>query len=266
MAFSLTWLPDVLKAAGLKVAECPGWQNRGRAEMGTVKGVLCHHTATAGTSGNMPTLNVLINGRGDLPGPLSQLGLGRDGTFYIIAAGRCNHAGAGSWMGITAGNSSFIGIEAEHPGVASVPWPAVQVDAYCRGVAAILEHIGKGPEFCAGHKEYALPAGRKSDPNLDMDGFRRKVADIMNGVTPAPMLIPKVEPGKPANVARPTLRRGENNDPALVKIVQAKVGVSPDGKFGPKTEAAIRASQAAQGAVPDGIVGPKTWKMIDAAV
>jgi len=38
-------------------------------------------------------------------------------------------------------------------------------DAYQRGVAAILTHIGQGPEFCAGHKEYALPPGRKSLKN-----------------------------------------------------------------------------------------------------
>lgn len=47
------------------------------------------------------------------PGPHAQLGLGRDGTFYIIAAGRCNHAGKGNWKGVTDGNGFFIGIEAE---------------------------------------------------------------------------------------------------------------------------------------------------------
>src|SRR5580700_4344959 len=51
------------------------------------------------------------------PGPLAQLGLGRDGTFYVVAAGRCNQAGQGSWQGVTTGNSSFIGIEAENTGL-----------------------------------------------------------------------------------------------------------------------------------------------------
>ena len=111
MVFSLTWLPGVLKAAGLKVAEVDGWRSRGRAEMGTVRGVICHHTAGSAT-GNMPTLDLLIKGRSDLSGPLAQLGLGRDGTYYVIAAGRANHAGVGRWRGIDTGNSSFIGIEA----------------------------------------------------------------------------------------------------------------------------------------------------------
>ena len=44
MAFSLTWMPAVLLEAGLKVAEVPGWQGRGRAEMGTVLGVMVQHS------------------------------------------------------------------------------------------------------------------------------------------------------------------------------------------------------------------------------
>ena len=92
MAFSLTWLPKVLLDAGVKVAEQPGWKTRGRGDVGVVKGIICHHTAGAKT-GNMPSLGVVTNGRSDLPGPLAQLCLGRDGTFFVVAAGRCNHAG-----------------------------------------------------------------------------------------------------------------------------------------------------------------------------
>jgi peptidoglycan hydrolase-like protein with peptidoglycan-binding domain len=265
MAFSLLWLPDVLINAGLKVAESPGWKDRGHGDMGTVLGVLCHHTATPGkNSGNMPTLDTLIKGRPDLSGPLSQLGLGRDGTYYIVAAGKCYHAGAGMWKGVTSGNMNFIGIEAENTGGHDdTPWPAVQIDAYHRGAAAILKHIGKGAEFCAGHKEYALPRGRKSDPDFDMNAFRAAISDILNGTAQAPVLIPDSTPATTDQPARATLRRGLNNNPALVKIVQTKLGLTADGSFGPNTEAAIRAFQSANGVVPDGIVGPKTWAMID---
>jgi peptidoglycan hydrolase-like protein with peptidoglycan-binding domain len=265
MAFSLTWLPDVLINAGLKVAESPGWETRGHGDMGQVLGILCHHTATPGkNSGNMPTLNTLIKGRPDLSGPLAQLGLGRDGTYYIVAAGKCFHAGAGMWRGVTTGNTNFIGIEAENTGGPDdTPWPAVQLEAYHRGVAAILKHIGRGADFCAGHKEYALPAGRKSDPDFNMNVFRQAVADILTGVTPAPVLIPAEAPATATKPARATLRRGLDNDPELVKIVQAKLGLTADGSFGPNTEAAVRAFQNQQGAIPDGIVGPKTWLLID---
>ncbi|MDQ0320358.1 hypothetical protein QO002_002496 [Pararhizobium capsulatum DSM 1112] len=130
MAYSLIWLPEVLRQAGLKVAETDGWANRGRAEMGRVRGVMCHHTGSSGL-GNMPTLGMLKTGRGGqnpLPGPLSQLGLGRDGTYYIVAAGRANHAGGGNWRTLTTGNSSFIGIEAENGGTRADKWPDVQMD------------------------------------------------------------------------------------------------------------------------------------------
>ena len=210
--------------------------------------------------GNMPSLRTLIDGRSDLPGPLAQLGLGRDGTFYVIAAGRCNHAGAGEWRGVTTGNSSFIGIEAENTGKhGDFPWPDVQINCYRRGVAAILQHIGCGSEFCAGHKEYALPKDRKNDPLFDMNAFRADVAAIMNGLAPTPILIPSVEP---VGRGRPTLRRGAFGD--LVRAIQARFGVEADGAFSALTEAAVRHFQRDHKLVPDVIVGPKTWVALDA--
>jgi peptidoglycan hydrolase-like protein with peptidoglycan-binding domain len=264
MIFSLTWLPGVLREADLKVALVDGWESRGRGDVGPIDGVICHHTAGP-KAGNMPSLNTLINGRSDLPGPLSQLGLGRDGTYYVIAAGRCNHAGAGTWEGISTGNSSFIGIEGENTGLADDPWPDVQIDAYRRGVAAILKHVGHGEEFCCGHKEYALPNGRKDDPRFDMDAFRAAVAGIIAGTTPPPTLIPAAEPTAPpgARTGRPTQRRGAQGE--LVSQIQRGVGVAADGNFGADTEAAVREFQRKLGLVPDGIVGPKTWRAIDAA-
>src|SRR5262252_7633372 len=113
MANSLIWLPNVLKAAGLNVTLVDGWENRGRGDVGQIFGILCHHTAGPKT-GNIPSLDILIKGRQDLPGPLAQLGLARDGTYFIIAAGKCNHAGPGNWKGVTNGNTHFIGIEAEN--------------------------------------------------------------------------------------------------------------------------------------------------------
>lgn len=178
MTFALSWLPIVLKSAGLAVVEETGWATRGHGDMGFVKGILLHHTAGS-PNANMPSLQTLINGRPDLPGPLSQLGLGRDGTYYVICAGKGYHAGQGAWQGIVNGNEQMIGIEAENTGIPSDLWPQVQMDAYVKGCVAILKHIGGHSIMCAGHKEYALPHGRKDDPSFDMDAFRLKVHNLL---------------------------------------------------------------------------------------
>ncbi len=264
MVDSLLWMPRVLLDAGLKIAEVDGWQGRGHGPMSAVLGVMCHHTAGPHT-GNMPSLRILIDGRPDLAGPLAQLGLGRDGTFYIVAAGRCWHAGPGEWRGITAGNSHFIGIEAENTGKSDdTPWPTVQLDAYACGAAAILAHLGRGADDCAGHKEFARPSGRKPDPNFDMAAFRVQVAGFMAGTLVPRSAIPAREtPGTdPTRPPRATLRRGASGE--MVTYLQGKLALpNPDGIFGPRTEAAVREFQRSHGAVPDGIVGPRTWQLLD---
>jgi putative chitinase len=53
-----------------------------------------------------------------------------------------------------------------------------------------------------------------------------------------------------------TLREGSKGE--LVKRMQAVLGVSADGDFGPGTERAVKAWQAKNGLSADGIVGPKT--------
>jgi hypothetical protein len=266
MNFSLMWLPSVLKAAGLQVSLVEGWESRGRREAGPIRGVLCHHTAVASTK-NMPTLGSLVNGRKAEPGrkalagPLAHLGLGRDGTFYVIAAGSCNHAGEGQWLGFNNGNVNFIGIEAENDGIGE-PWPEVQMEAYWRGVAAILMHERLDVSRCAGHKEYA-PVRKPTDPNFDMNVFRLNVASVMNGTAPSPELIPPFEPpphaGAPAG--RPTLLRGNTGE--LVLQLQRMLATGADGVFGSITEAAVREFQRQHALVPDGRVGPKTWSVLD---
>ena len=256
--FSLTWLAQVLLDAGLKVSEVDGWKSRGRGEVGPIKGVMCHHTATAASApGNMPTLRMLIDGRSDLPGPLAQLGLGRDGTFYVIAAGRCNHAGAGSWQGLTAGNTSFIGIEAENSGLPDNPWPAVQIDAYEHGVAALLKKVRANAIMCCGHKEYATPPGRKRDPSFEMKPFRMNVAAIMSGSAPAASVIPASD-----GTGRPTLRRNATGE--AVRTLQTALHIAVTGTFDGATEAAVRDFQRSKGLVADGIVGPRSWSMLAA--
>ena len=81
-------------------------------------------------------------------------------------------------------------------------------------------------------------------------------------IAPAPAGAPGVDmlgggglvfayPGNP-------VRRG-SADKAAVALVQAIVGAKPDGDFGPKTEALVKAWQTKNGLKTDGVVGPVTW-------
>lgn len=47
-----------------------------------------------------------------------------------------------------------------------------------------------------------------------------------------------------------------------VKKLQVKLGVDPIGKFGPKTDTAVKSWQSANGLTPDGIVGDATWSKL----
>lgn len=187
----LLWLADVLRNAGLSVREIPGWESRGHGDIGDILGVLLHHTAGPAT-GNYPSEQVVVNGRPDLEGPLANLGLARDGTWIVIAAGIAWHAGTGSipWCPTDQGNQHLIGIEAESTGLGPSPngdWTAAQRDSYPRGVAALLKHLNLPATRTIGHKEWAPT--RKIDPAFwDMDAFRAQVNTLMT------------EPPKPGGV------------------------------------------------------------------
>lgn len=258
-----TWLADVLRGAGLKVVEHAGWQTRGVGEMGVIRGCMLHHTAGPHNATGTPSLSLVLNGRGPpkpLAGPLSQTYLPADGTWHVLAAGRCNHAGPGAWHGVTAGNSSFIGTEAENAGDGADLWEAVQLDSYQRGVGAMLRHIGAGEEWAVGHKEWALPRGRKIDPSFDMVGFREHVAALLHGTTPPPVITATVDP------KRSMLRRGDQGNSIrelqLALNLKFNAGLTVDGAFGAATDAAVRQAQRAKGLTVDGLVGPATWAVL----
>lgn len=178
------WLPEVLRAAGLKVIEQPGWRQRGHGDFKTITHVMWHHTAGGG-----PDDWVWVqNGTNGLAGPLSQLVLERDGTFRVIAAGVAWHAGVGSWPGLPTNNANWhcIGIEAVNNGRGQA-WPEVQREAYRLGTAAILKRLGRGADGVVAHKEYAKIQGKIDPYGFDMADERRRVAALLKGVAPKPV-------------------------------------------------------------------------------
>lgn len=189
----LTQLVAVARRTGYPVVEVAGWKTRGRpGGMSDIRTIICHHTANGGAPGNYPSLRVVRDGRPGLPGPLAQYGLGVDGTIYVIAAGKSNHAGVSRSNDYT--NSHAIGIEAEAVGVpgAEGDWSAPQMDSYARLCAALVDEFHLSVSDVRGHKETCAPVGRKSDPSFSMDPFRARVG-VANLKTSPTQEVPTVE-------------------------------------------------------------------------
>lgn len=161
MALYVPWLADAARLTGYRTVEVLSWRSRGHGPMRVVEGVVMHHTANP-QPGDYPSLRIVRDGRADLAGPLAHLGLGRDGTVYVIAAGLCYHAGASAWAGFHDLNDEYLGIEAESAGDRD-DWTPAQRDCYPRLVAALLYYIRRDSSRVGLHKEVCLPAGRKID-------------------------------------------------------------------------------------------------------
>ena len=163
---------------GVKVRHVKGWRSRGTGGTFAPRGIIFHHTASAPGS-NAPALGIVTHGRSDLPGPLSQFVVGRDGTVFFVAAGRANHAGEGGPInGIPAnsGNSYLFGVECENSGLGE-PWPEAQKKAIATLFAVLLKRMKRGPRALIGHKEWTP---RKIDPaGIDMPAFRKRVRKRM---------------------------------------------------------------------------------------
>lgn len=176
MALPLVWLADALRAAGLTVVETDGWRER-TATSGPQPapvGVLEHHTATPASYENpAPSVQLCIDGRPDLAGPLCHAVIGFDGTVHMIAAGRANHAGKAKESGPNPGgdgNTLYVGFEWDYQGVDQGPSPE-QYSAAVKATRAVLAHLGRPPDAARGHKETSVTG--KIDPgHVDMDRFR----------------------------------------------------------------------------------------------
>lgn len=181
-------LPSILRSHGLRVVVVPGWRRRGRpASTGGFNpvGVLWHHTATSATWLVATVLRLLVGGRSDLAGPLAQLGLGRDGTVYVIAAGRANHAGEARSFGTVAagdGNELYIGIEAFNNGLGE-PWPSVQYQAFVLLSAILCVEVTKNSANTVNaHRETSV-TGKIDPKGIDMTRARHDVAVKIGEIT-----------------------------------------------------------------------------------
>ena len=179
----ILWLADALRnQPGLRVVEVAGWRDRGLSTLvSPLHGVMFHHTASPLTQSDEPALRVVTFGRTGLPGPIANVMVGRDGTAYVIASGKANHAGLGGpWRTVPTndGNRHLFSVEVVNNGIGE-PWNDTVLSAVDRVFAAVLKRIGKDASWCVGHKEWAPT--RKIDPSLNMDAYRSRLRAFMEG-------------------------------------------------------------------------------------
>lgn len=254
------------RSYGVEVLEVPGWQVRGATWARVPVGIVDHHDASTRKSGEWGALGVVVKGRPDVPPPLSQFQVARclDGRprLAVVAAGRANHAGKGGPMWAIprdGANGWVLGAECANDGTAEPYTPAAHHahDALFRAAADVcgfpLSHV-------VGHREWA--PGRKTDPRYDMAWRRACVAAVTPRGDPAPTPPPAPDWAGPA-----VLREGDTGE--WVAAVQLRLAawyptarILADGRFGPKTTAAVVRAQVNTPPLPkltgDGKVGPQT--------
>lgn len=286
-----------LKKEGVNVVEHDGWRTHNRNHKGAwgpLNGVMIHHTAGVGAG----MAEYCRNGDSDLPGPLCQGYIAKDGRFHLLGWGRANHAGGGdprvleavineTWpvpktnkhdgsSGAVDGNARFVGYECENKGDGKDPWPDVQLDTMVRATVAVLRYYGWSVNSVIRHMDWS---DWKSDPKgVDWDWFRGRVEAMLASKPTDPK--PPTTPVKPkvslarvvaAAQADPGAPQGSAKHRAEVKLVEqalASLGYLDaqwvDGSFGTKTITAYSALQRRlryTGSDADGIPGNHslTW-------
>lgn len=178
----ITWVPDVLRRAGLTVVEHDGWKRRGLSESRpfTPRAVVIHHDASAkGDSPGVPDYMIR-----NFSTSAAQLWVSRAGAWHIIASGRAPHAG--TVLPGMPDNETSIGVETDH--TTGEDWPDALLWSLRLGTASILAVLGGGAEALHFHKTICSPPGRKVDPaGLDLADERRRVARLINPEDDVPL-------------------------------------------------------------------------------
>jgi len=158
-------------------------------------GVVLHHTASRLSMDPMPSLRTVQYGRSDLPGPLCNVLVGRDGQVAVITDGRANDTGGGDPCVLAAlrndrpipapddrsghrvnGNPWFYDVEVENDGVGE-GWSDRLIARTVEVAAVLCRYNGWGAERVICHREWTR---RKIDPSWRGD-WRGLVAAQLGG-------------------------------------------------------------------------------------
>ncbi len=115
-------------------------------------------------------------------GVSSHVVIDKDGTVYrVVPDDRVAwHAGVSKFDGHTDVNKISLGVEMV--GLNVQTYPPAQLQACAQWCAEKCKFYGIALDHIVGHKDVALPVGRKSDPeNFPWDTWRPMLAALVNG-------------------------------------------------------------------------------------
>jgi hypothetical protein len=196
---------NALRNEGLTVVEVRQWRTHNRDSVGPSgprNGLVLHHTVSSGTQ---HSVKLCYDGRPNLPGPLCDGVIDKEGVVHLVGHGRTNHAGDGDPVVLSAvtaenygtapppprrghdtadGNAHFYGFEAVNLGDGEDPWPEVQLEAMERAAAAICRAHNWSAKSVIGHAEWTT---RKIDPvGFTMPDMRARIAHRLEGMRQMP--------------------------------------------------------------------------------
>jgi N-acetylmuramoyl-L-alanine amidase len=141
--------------------------------------IVVHHTGSANAQGSLEWMSVPISGVS------AHYLIRQDGVVHQLVKDedRAWHAGICALRGDAADmNSRSIGVELANPGNGKTPFTEAQYTI----LKALLEHLVAEYsipwENVVGHKEVAIPKGRKDDPADNFDWSRVLPAGVRHAV------------------------------------------------------------------------------------
>lgn len=166
------WLPGPCGAAGVPLTFYDGWPTRARSSGGYDDrgplGVMWHHTASSPSTTPAGEAAWMTDRSRNENAPTANVVVQRDGSVWVLAAGRTNTNGKGGPWAFSRGqvpadrmNDYAFGIEIANDGVGE-PYPAAVVDAAFVVSNAINAAVGNRPDDVCTHQAWAPT--RKIDP------------------------------------------------------------------------------------------------------
>jgi N-acetylmuramoyl-L-alanine amidase len=164
--------PGVFKKPPVVNAPSPNFNERNGMDIDTI---VIHHTASNNGAGDLAHL------RDPKAEVSAHYMLDRDGKIYQLVGDskRAWHAGKGELHGVpTDVNGRSIGIEIVNDGSGKTPFTEAQYKSLTQLVGYLKQEYKVPMNNIVGHKDVAVPKGRKTDPasNFDWNRLRTGVS------------------------------------------------------------------------------------------